>query len=203
LVIGGGDGGTVRELTRYKTIEKIDMVEIDKLVVDLSKKYINQTSNKLDDERVNLYYEDGIEFVKNGLEEYDLIIVDSTDPIGPGEGLFTEEFYSNCFKALKDDGIMIKPNESPYYEKERKEFKRANKKIKKIFPIVEVYQFHMPTYPSGHWLFGFSSKKIKPINKGIKDWNNLKINNKYYNTDIHKGSFLLPNYVKEIINGEK
>ncbi len=203
LVIGGGDGGTVRELTRYKTIERIDMVEIDKIVVDVSKRFIEQTSNKLDDERVTLYYEDGIEFVKNKKSEYDLIIVDSTDPIGPGEGLFTEEFYSNCYEALKEEGIMINQNESPYYEKERKEFKRANRKMKKIFPIVEVYQFHMPTYPSGHWLFGFSSKKIKPVNEGINDWNKLGIRTKYYNTDIHKASFMLPNYVKEIMKDEK
>jgi len=203
LVIGGGDGGTVRELTRYKTIQKIDMVEIDKLVVDISKEYIKQTSENLDDSRVKLYYEDGIEFVKNKVNEYDLIIVDSTDPIGPGEGLFTEEFYQNCYNALKSDGIMINQNESPYYDKERRELVRANKKMKKVFPIVEVYQFHMPTYPSGHWLFGFNSKKINPINDSIKKWNNLNINTKYYNTEIHKGSFMLPNYVKEIINDEK
>jgi len=203
LVIGGGDGGTVRELTRYKTIQNIDMVEIDKLVVDISKEYIKQTSEKLDDSRVKLYYEDGIEFVKNKVNEYDLIIVDSTDPIGPGEGLFTEEFYQNCYNALKSDGIMINQNESPYYDKERRELVRANKKMKKVFPIVEVYQFHMPTYPSGHWLFGFNSKKINPINYSIKKWNNLNINTKYYNTEIHKGSFMLPNYVKEIINDEK
>lgn len=203
LVIGGGDGGTVRELTRYKTIQKIDMVEIDKLVVDISKEYINQTSENLDDNRVKLYYEDGIEFVKNKVNEYDLIIVDSTDPIGPGEGLFTEEFYQNCYKALKSDGIMINQNESPYYDKERREFVRANKKMKKVFPIVEVYQFHMPTYPSGHWLFGFNSKKVSPINDKIQEWNNLNINTKYYNTEIHKGSFMLPNYVKEIISDEK
>jgi spermidine synthase len=203
LVIGGGDGGTVRELTRYKTIQNIDMVEIDKLVVDISKEYIKQTSEKLDDSRVKLYYEDGIEFVKNKVNEYDLIIVDSTDPIGPGEGLFTEEFYQNCYNALKSDGIMINQNESPYYDKERRELVRANKKMKKVFPIVEVYQFHMPTYPSGHWLFGFNSKKINPINDSIKKWNNLNISTKYYNTEIHKGSFMLPNYVKEIINDEK
>jgi spermidine synthase len=203
LVIGGGDGGTVRELTRYKTIQNIDMVEIDKLVVDISKEYIKQTSENLDDSRVKLYYEDGIEFVKNKVNEYDLIIVDSTDPIGPGEGLFTEEFYQNCYNALKSDGIMINQNESPYYDKERRELVRANKKMKKVFPIVEVYQFHMPTYPSGHWLFGFNSKKINPINDSIKKWNNLNISTKYYNTEIHKGSFMLPNYVKEIINDEK
>ena len=99
LVIGAGDGGTVRELTRYETIEKIDMVEIDKLVVDVCREYLPQTANKLDDPRVSLFFEDGLKFVRSVENKYDLIIVDSTDPFGPGEGLFTREFYGNCFKA--------------------------------------------------------------------------------------------------------
>ncbi len=116
LVIGAGDGGTVRELTRYETIEKIDMVEIDKLVVDVCREYLPQTANKLDDPRVSLFFEDGLKFVRSVENKYDLIIVDSTDPFGPGEGLFTREFYGNCFKALKEDGILVNQHESPYYE---------------------------------------------------------------------------------------
>lgn len=100
LVIGAGDGGTIRELTRYSAIEKIDMVEIDERVVAVCKEYLQQTACKLDDERVNIFYEDGLKFVRNKENEYDLIIVDSTDPFGPGEGLFTKEFYGNCYKAL-------------------------------------------------------------------------------------------------------
>ena len=100
LVIGGGDGGTVRELTRYPQIEKIDMVEIDKMVVDVSRKYIDICACKLDDKRVNLYYEDGVAFVRNAKDaSYDLIIVDSTDPIGPGEGLFSVDFYKGCYRV--------------------------------------------------------------------------------------------------------
>ena len=200
LVIGGGDGGTVRELVRYEKIEKIDMVEIDKMVVDVAKEYLQYTSCGLDDERVTLYYEDGIEFVKDKFNEYDLILVDSTDPIGPGEGLFTIDFYSDCFKALKKDGILINQNESPYYDTFAKEFIRANDKISKVFPISKVYQFHMPTYPSGHWLFGFAAKTVDPIeNANIEKWNELGIKTKYYNTEIHKGSFALPTYVKEMM----
>lgn len=203
LVIGGGDGGTVRELTRYPNIEKIDMVEIDKLVVDVSRKYLQITASKLDDSRVSLYFEDGIEFVKNTSEEYDLILVDSTDPIGPGEGLFTTEFYQNCYNILSEDGILVNQSESPYYEQFSKEMKRANKKIKEIFPISSVYQFHMPTYPSGHWLFGFASKKLDPV-KDLNEekWNSLNLKTKYYNTDIHKAAFCLPTYVKEMIESE-
>ena len=95
LVIGAGDGGTVRELTRYPTIEHIDMVEIDKMVVDVCKEFLPQTACKLDDPRVHLYFEDGLRYIRSKENEYDLIIVDSTDPFGPGEGLFTKEFYGN------------------------------------------------------------------------------------------------------------
>ncbi|MBY0754046.1 polyamine aminopropyltransferase [Clostridium sardiniense] len=200
LVIGAGDGGTVRELTRYESIEKIDMVEIDKMVVDVCKEYLPQTASKLDDERVTLYFEDGLKFVRTVEDKYDLIIVDSTDPFGPGEGLFTKEFYGNCFKALKEDGILVNQHESPYYEEYAKSMKRAHKRIKESFPICRVYQAHIPTYPSGHWLFGFASKKYDPINsESIEEWNNLGLKTKYYNTDLHKASFALPNYVKEML----
>lgn len=200
LVIGAGDGGTVRELTRYKSIEKIDMVEIDKMVVDVCKEYLPQTASKLDDERVTLYFEDGLKFVRTVEDKYDLIIVDSTDPFGPGEGLFTKEFYGNCFKALKEDGILVNQHESPYYESYAKSMKRAHKRIKESFPVCRVYQAHIPTYPSGHWLFGFASKKYDPINsESIEEWNNLGLKTKYYNTDLHKASFALPNYVKEML----
>lgn len=200
LVIGAGDGGTIRELTRYETIEKIDMVEIDKMVVDVCKKYLPQTASKLDDKRVSLYFEDGLKFVRQVEDEYDLIIVDSTDPFGPGEGLFTTEFYGNCFKALKEDGILVNQHESPYYEEYAKSMKRAHKRIKEYFPICKVYQAHIPTYPSGHWLFGFASKKYDPIeNENIENWNKLNLKTKYYNTQLHVGSFALPNYVKEML----
>ena len=115
LVIGAGDGGVVRELTRYPSVESIDMVEIDPLVVEVSKKYLPQTACRLNDERVHIYYEDGLRFVRSKEDQYDLIIVDSTDPFGPGEGLFTKEFYGSCYKALKEDGIMVNQHESPFY----------------------------------------------------------------------------------------
>ena len=203
LVIGGGDGGTVRELTRYSHIEKIDMVEIDKLVVDVSREYLPITASKLDDPRVSLYFEDGIRFVADTKEIYDLILVDSTDPIGPGEGLFTTEFYQNCFNILSDNGILVNQSESTYYDQFSHEMKRAHKKIKNIFPISKVYQFHMPTYPSGHWLFGFASKKLDPIKDVDFDkWNALGIKTKYYNPQLHVGCFALPSYVQEMLDNE-
>ena len=200
LVIGAGDGGAVRELTRYDSVENIDMVEIDKQVVETCKKFIPQTASKLNDKRVNLYFEDGLKFVKTKRNEYDLVIVDSTDPIGPGAELFTMEFYENCFNALVDDGILVNQHESPYYKEDAEAMQSAHKKIKNIFPIARVYQAHIPTYGSGHWLFGFASKKYDPItdlNEGL--WNSLKLSTNYYNTNLHKGSFYIPNYVKKLL----
>jgi len=200
LVIGAGDGGTVRELTRYNSLERIDMVEIDRKVVEICKEFIPQTASKLDDKRVNLYFEDGLKFVKTKKNEYDLIIVDSTDPIGPGVELFTLEFYENCFDALVDDRILVNQHESPYYPKDAKTMQRIHKKIKSVFPIATVYQAHIPTYGSGHWLFGFASKKYNPV-KDLNEelWNSLNLETNYYNTDLHKGSFYIPNYVKRLL----
>ena len=198
LVIGAGDGGTVRELTKYQTIDQIDMVEIDKMVVDVCREYIPQTASQLDDPRVNLYFEDGLKFVRHKENEYDLIIVDSTDPFGPGEGLFTKEFYGNCSKALTEDGILVNQHESPFYTEDALGMQRAHQRIIGFFPICDVYQVHIPTYPSGHWLFGFASKKYNPITDlDAEAWNGLGLKTMYYNTDVHVGSFALPNYVKE------
>lgn len=201
LVIGAGDGGTVRELTRYDHIEKIDMVEIDKKVVDLCKEFLPQTSHKLNDERVNLFFEDGLKFVKRKSNEYDLIIVDSTDPEGPGLELFSKEFYENCYNALVSDGILVNQHESPYYSQDALAMQNAHKKIKTVFPIAKVYQAHIPTYGSGHWLFGFASKKFDPINDLNEDlWNSKGLKTNYYNTELHKGSFAIPNYVKALLD---
>lgn len=202
LVIGAGDGGSIRELTRYSMIEQIDMVEIDKEVVNVCKEYLPQTACKLEDKRVNIVYEDGLKFVRTKANAYDLILVDSTDPFGPGEGLFTKEFYGNCYNALSEEGILINQHESTYYSSYQESMKRAHQRIKEMFPICKVYQAHIPTYPSGHWLFGFASKKYDPIKDLDADkWNELGIKTKYYNTELHKGSFAIPNYVLERLDG--
>lgn len=200
LVIGAGDGGVVRELTRYPDIERIDMVEIDPLVVEVCKKYLPQTACRLDDERVNIHYEDGLKFVRSPKDAYDLIIVDSTDPFGPGEGLFTREFYGNCHEALREDGILINQHESPFYPQDAAACQRAHKNIVESFPISKVYQAHIPTYPSGHWLFGFASKKYHPLRDLDETrWNLRGIGCRYYTTMLHKGAFYIPAYVEEML----
>lgn len=200
LVLGGGDGGTVRELTKYESIEKIDLVELDKKLVDASREYLPELSCKLDDPRVTVYFEEGIRFVRMVRNEYDLIIVDCADPYGPAEGLFTKEFYGVCTNALTDDGILINQHESPFYNQHAKSVQLAHRNIQSAFECSMLYQCHIPSYPSGHWLFGFASKKYHPIHDMDEDaWNKLNIKTRYYNTDLHKGAFYLPTYVKELL----
>ncbi|MGN0584928.1 MAG: polyamine aminopropyltransferase [Ruminococcus sp.] len=201
LVIGAGDGGTVRELCRYDTIEHIDMVEIDYKVVEIAREYLPFTACSLDDPRVHIHYQDGLRFVRRVPEGmYDLIIVDSTDPFGVGEGLFTKEFYGNCYKALSAEGILVNQHESTFYESYRNSMKRAHSRIKSLFPVALVYQAHIPTYPSGHWLFGFASKKFDPrTDLQAMRWNRLGLKTKYYNTILHQGCFAIPNNVRDAL----
>ena len=138
LVIGGGDGGIVRELVKYPEVERIDLAEIDEQVVTVCRQYLPGVSCGLEDSRVHIYYEDGMKFVRRKADEYDLIIVDSTDPFGPGEALFTKEFYGNCYKALREDGIMVNQHESPFYEADARACMRAHKRIVESFPISRV-----------------------------------------------------------------
>lgn len=200
LVIGGGDGGAIRELVRYKGIESIDLVEIDEMVVNACKTHLQGTACELENEKVHIYYGDGLKFIRQKENRYDLIIVDSTDPFGPGEGLFTKEFYGNCYKALTEEGILVNQHESPYYEAYANSLQQAYKKMIGFFPVIKLYNAYIPTYPSGNWIFGFASKKFNPITDlDEKAWQALEIETGYYNTDIHKGSFAIPNYVKRLL----
>ena len=165
LVIGAGDGGSVRELTRYDGVERIDMVEIDKEVVDACRQYLPQTACKLDDPRVRIFYEDGLKYIRRRENEY--------------------------------DRILVNQHECSYYEAYAQNMRRAHKRISELFPVCRVYQAHIPTYPSGHWLFGFASKKFDPLQADTARWEALGLHTKYYNTDIHRGCFALPTYVKE------
>ncbi len=200
LVIGAGDGGVVRELVRYPEIERIDLAEIDEEVIKVSMDYLPKVSCELRNEKVKIYYEDGLKFVRSRENEYDLIIVDSTDPFGPGEGLFTKEFYGNCYKALKEDGIMVNQHESPFYEADATACMRAHKRIVESFPISRVYQAHIPTYPSGHWLFGFASKRYHPVHDlDAQRWLARELETRYYTPRLHEGAFCLPAYAEKLL----
>ena len=133
-----------------------------------------------------------------------LIINDAIDPLGHTAGLFTKEFYGNCFRALKEDGIMVYQHGSPFYDEDEESCRLMHRKASHSFPISRVYQAHIPTCSSGYWLFGFASKKYHPLvdldaarwkKRGIKTW--------YYTTNLHKGAFMLPKYVEDMLEEEE
>ena len=204
LIIGGGDGGVAKELTQYDSIEKIDVVEPDEMLVEVCREHFPELACGLDDPRVNVYYQDGLRFLRNKTEEYDLIINDATDPFGHTEGLFTKEFYGNCFRALKDDGIMVYQHGSPFYDEDEESCRGMHRKASHSFPISRVYQAHIPTCSSGYWLFGFASKKYHPLDDlDAKRWKERKIKTWYYTTNLHKGAFMLPRYVEDMLEEEE
>ena len=195
LVVGGGDGGTVREVLKHPSVKKVTLAEIDKSVVDVSKKFLPQISCTLEDDRAEVLITDGIKYVKEHKNEFDVIIVDSTDPVGPAVGLFSLDFYKSIFDALKEDGIFVAQTESPFYNGDF--IKRVFKDIKSIFSMAKLYLSFVPTYPGGLWCFTMGSKKYNPLEVNIPD--ELDFETKYYNPGIHKACFELPEFVKNIV----
>ncbi len=204
LVIGGGDGGVARELSYYDEIEHIDVVEPDEMFVDVCREFFPDNAKGLDDPRVEVSNRDGLRFLRGMQDEYDLIINDSTDPLGHTAGLFTKEFYGSCYKALRDDGIMVYQHGSPFFDEDEETCRAMHRKAYKSFPISRVYQAHIPTCPSGYWLFGFASKKYHPLRDlDAKRWNARGIKTWYYTTNLHTGSFMLPKYVEDMLEEEE
>lgn len=204
LVIGGGDGGTVREILRHEGVEKVTMVEIDGEVITACKEHLPQIAAAFDDPRLELIVDDGIAFIKNAApESYDLVIVDGSDPVGPAEGLFSVEFYTNCYNSLTKDGILVAQGESPKFNE--KSFTELNHTLQEIFGAdkAPVSLFFVPTYPTGMWSFQYGIKGAKHP-KHIT--NDVEIDSfvdqkglRYYNSDVHKGSFATPNFVKTLL----
>ena len=204
LVIGGGDGGVARELAHYREIEVIDIAEPDKMFVDVCRKFFPGNAIGLEDVRVRIYYEDGLRFLRRCKDKYDLIISDATDPPGHEAGLFTREFYGNCYKALHDDGIMVYQHGSPFFDEDEENCRAMHRKAFRSFPITRVYQAHIPTCPAGYWLFGFASKKYHPLKDFDPErWEKRGIETWYYTTHLHQGAFMLPKYVEDIMKEEE
>ena len=204
LVIGGGDGGVARELSYYEEIEEIDVVEPDEMFVNVCREFFPDNDCGLDEPRVMLHFRDGLRFLRGKTDEYDLIINDSTDPLGHTAGLFTKEFYGSCYKALKEDGIMVYQHGSPFFDEDEETCRAMHRKAFKSFPISRVYQAHIPTCPSGYWLFGIASKKYHPLKDlNAKRWNDRGIKTWYYTTNLHTGAFMLPRYVEDLLVEEE
>lgn len=195
LIIGGGDGGAVREVLKHNTIQQVDLVEIDRRVVEVCREYLPEIACGFADPRSRVFFEDGIAFVKNSKEKYDVIIIDSSDPIGPAQELFKESFYKDCREKLNEDGIMVAHAESPIFFKET--FLEVIHNMKRLFPIQGVYLTTVPTYISGFWAFVIGSNKYDPAHPA---GDKTQIDGlKYYNKHIHKTAFVLPPFIEDLL----
>ena len=203
LIIGGGDGGILREVCRYKMIENITMVEIDVNIIDLCKKYFPNHSNQAyQDSRLNLIIDDGLNFIKRTKEKFDLIISDSTDPIGCGKNLFRSEFYFNCKNHLEENGIFVAQNGVFFLQKN--ETILTYKNLKKYFYDTRFYQANVPTYYGGVMVFAWGTNNIEYRKNSLEKIQirikNTKLDFNYYNANIHISSFYLPQYILNELN---
>lgn len=205
LVIGGGDGGTIREILKHDTVEKVTMVEIDEEVINACKEHLPTISAEFNNPKLDLRIEDGIKFVASAQKDfYDLIIVDGSDPVGPAEGLFTNAFYQNCYDALNENGVLVAQGESPMFN--GKVFVELNHCLTGIFDPekVKTLLFYVPTYPTGMWSFQIASKGNVNVSGNLDEDHVLSFvennNLNYYNLHIHKAAFALPNFVKKLLN---
>jgi spermidine synthase len=195
LVVGGGDGGVIREVLKHPSIEKAVLVEIDGKVIEYSKKYLPTIAGELDNPRVEVQVDDGFMHIAKSENEYDVIMVDSTEPVGPAVNLFTKGFYEGISRALKEDGVFVAQTDNPWFHTEL--IKTVFKDVKETFPITRLYTANIPTYPSGLWTFTIGSKKYDPL--AIEDTRFHEIDTKYYTKDIHKAAFALPRFVENLI----
>jgi len=208
LVIGGGDGGGVREIVKHENLKQVIMVEIDEVVIEACRKYLPSISSALDHPKLDLKIADGIQFVAETADQsFDVIIVDSTDPVGPAEGLFSDKFYKQVFRILKPDGIMITQSESPRFNV--RVFKEIFQCYREIFQPenVHCYLAYIPIYPSGMWSFSYCSKdSIHPLENFDRDKVQAfarKTNLSYYNDEVHAAAFALPGFVKDLLSESK
>lgn len=205
LIIGGGDGGALEEVLKHKDIQKVTMVEIDETVVEMSKKYLTSIcGNAFDDPRTNLVIADANDFIAKCEDHYDVIIVDSTDPIGPGEVLFTKQFYQSCQRCLTYSGILITQNGMPFLQQQ--ELRDSLSNLKELFFDVACYTATIPTYSGGVMAFGWatddtalSSETLGTLNRRFEL---SKIETLYYTPEIHQAAFVLPPYIKKITDND-
>ncbi len=194
LVIGGGDGGAIREVCKYPSLKRATLVEIDDQVVQASRRFFPQISSSLTDPRVEIVHADGVEYIRSFHETFDVVIVDSTEPVGPAKSLFQAPFYQAVFSALKPDGLMVAQTESPFINADLIRSVQAH--IQSVFPDTYLYLASIPTYPSGLWSFSLGSRQYNPL---FPENRFVPQDTRYYTLDIHQGSFSLPLFVSDLI----
>lgn len=194
LVVGGGDGGVIREVLKHPRVKKAVLVEIDGKVIEYSKQYLPSIAGRLEDPRVEVIVNDGYMHIHDHKKTYDVIMVDSTEPVGPAVNLFTKGFYQGIYDALKEDGIFVAQTDNPWFKADL--IRSVNRDVKEVFPIVRVYCANIPTYPSGLWTFTMGSKKHDPLQADESAIPEL--DTKYYSPRLHKAAFALPKFVEEL-----
>lgn len=202
LIIGGGDGGILREVARHREVERIVMVEIDGTVVDMCKEFLPGHSNgAFDDPRLELVIDDGMRFVATCQETFDVIISDSTDPIGPGEVLFSENFYQACRRCLSEGGILVTQNGTPFMQLD--EVRTTAQRMNGLFADWHFYQAAVPTYIGGAMTFAWGACAWGSRHVALETLRQRfvasGIATRYYNPEIHAGAFALPQYVLQAI----
>lgn len=195
LVVGGGDGGAIREVLKHQEVEKAVLVEIDGKVIEYSKKYLPEIAGELDNPRVEVHVDDGFMHIHNNKNAYDVIMVDSTEPVGPAAPLFEKGFYQGLYDALKEDGIFVAQTDNPWFKADL--IRKVFNDVREIFPITRLYTANIPTYPSGMWTFTMGSKKHDPLEVDVQQI--PPIETKYYTAQLHKAAFVLPRFVEDII----
>ncbi len=198
LIIGGGDGGVAREVCRHECVKQVDLCDIDGRVIELSKEYFPTISKVLlnPPEKLHVHVGDGIAFAASVKNFYDVIIIDCSDPIGPGEGLFTRDFYRSAKEALREDGLIVQQTESPIVQ--QKTVHDVYQAMGDVFPIVRLYYSHVPIYPGCLHSFMIGSKKYDPLTAEVTREAPKPM--KYYNAGIQKSCFVLPNFIKNLIH---
>lgn len=198
LIVGGGDGGALKEVLKYESVKEVVLCEIDEEVITVSKKYFPEFADSFNDKRVTVVVEDAAKYMKNCKNVFDVMCVDSSDPVGPAEILFQKEFYMDMLNALTEKGIAVTQSESMYFHKEF--ISKLYKQNKEIFKAVSYYYTLVPTYPSGTIGFSFCSKQYDPM----ENVNSSRINKlkglQYYSADIHRACFSLPKFMAESLN---
>jgi spermidine synthase len=199
LVIGGGDGGTVRELVKHPEVEEVVLCEIDGMVIEACQRYLPTIASQLTHAKVQVCVGDGVAYMAEEARDFDVIIVDSTDPVGPGEGLFTEAFYRNAYQALTEAGILVAQTESPFAAPDV--IQKVYPMYRRIFPQVAMYTGVIPTYPGGLWTWAFCSRQYGPALPLHHHHRAQAIAQtcRYYNPAIHHAAFCLPNFVQALI----
>lgn len=195
LVVGGGDGGVIREVLKHPGVEKAVLVEIDGKVIEYSKTYLPEIAGALGNPRVEVIVNDGYMHIHDHKQTYDVIMVDSTEPVGPAVELFSRGFYQGIYEALKEDGIFVAQTDNPWFKADL--IRTVNKDVREIFPIVRVYGANIPTYPSGLWTFTIGSKVHDPLQ--VDESAIPELDTKYYTPRLHKAAFALPKFVEDLL----